>query len=134
MITASVSGSSLKSFMTSMCFRPFTGSPPMPTQRRLAEAERRELADGFVGQRARARHDADAALAVDVAGHDADLELARRDDARAVRADQPRALALHAVLVRIMSRTGMPSVMQITSSRSASTASSIAAAANGGGT
>ena len=36
--------------------------------------------------------------------------------------------------VRIMSRTGMPSVMQITRSRSASTASSIAAAAKGGGT
>jgi hypothetical protein len=34
----------------------------------------------------------------------------------------------------IMSRTGMPSVMQITRSRSASTASQIAAAANGGGT
>ena len=44
-------------------------------------------------------------------------------------------LPLHAVAcVRIMSRTGMPSVMQITRSRSASTASSIAAAANGGGT
>jgi hypothetical protein len=36
--------------------------------------------------------------------------------------------------VWIMSRTGMPSVMQITRSRPASTASSIAAAANGGGT
>ena len=36
--------------------------------------------------------------------------------------------------VRIMSRTGMPSVMQITRSSSASTASSIAAAAKGGGT
>ena len=36
--------------------------------------------------------------------------------------------------VRIMSRTGMPSVMQITRSSPASTASSIAAAANGGGT
>jgi hypothetical protein len=34
----------------------------------------------------------------------------------------------------IMSRTGMPSVMQMTRSRSASTASSIAAAAKGGGT
>ena len=34
----------------------------------------------------------------------------------------------------IMSRTGMPSVMQITRSRSASTASQIAAAAKGGGT
>jgi hypothetical protein len=29
--TASVCGSSLKSFSTSMCFSPFTGSPPMPT-------------------------------------------------------------------------------------------------------
>ena len=37
-------------------------------------------------------------------------------------------------LVWIMSRTGMPSVMQITRSRPASTASSIAAAAKGGGT
>ena len=31
MITASVSGSSLNSLSTSMCFMPFTGSPPMPT-------------------------------------------------------------------------------------------------------
>jgi hypothetical protein len=36
--------------------------------------------------------------------------------------------------VTIMSRTGMPSVMQITSSMPASTASSMAAAAKGGGT
>jgi hypothetical protein len=36
--------------------------------------------------------------------------------------------------VRIMSRTGIPSVMQTTNSRPASTASSIAEAANGGGT
>jgi len=34
----------------------------------------------------------------------------------------------------IMSRTGMPSVMQMARSRSASTASQIAAAAKGGGT
>src|SRR5216117_2846811 len=32
MITASVSGSSLNIFSTSVCFRPFTGSPPVPTQ------------------------------------------------------------------------------------------------------
>src|SRR5438046_7277636 len=31
MTTASVSGSSLKSFSTSRCLRPFTGSPPIPT-------------------------------------------------------------------------------------------------------
>ena len=32
MITASVAGSSLNIFMTSMCLSPLTGSPPMPTQ------------------------------------------------------------------------------------------------------
>ena len=37
-------------------------------------------------------------------------------------------------LTRTMSSTGMPSVMQMTSSTSASTASMIASAANGGGT
>jgi len=31
MMTASVSGSSLKAFITSMCLRPLIGSPPMPT-------------------------------------------------------------------------------------------------------
>ena len=56
--------------------------------RRLAEPERRELARRLVGQRARARDDADVPGLVDVARHDADLALARRDDARAVRADQ----------------------------------------------
>jgi hypothetical protein len=31
MITASVSGSSLNAFITSMCLSPLIGSPPMPT-------------------------------------------------------------------------------------------------------
>ena len=57
----------------------------------LAEALVGGLEHGFVGQRARARHDADAALLVDEARHDADLAFARRDDARAVRPDEPRA-------------------------------------------
>ena len=57
---------------------------------RLAEARGGELADRFVGERAAARDDADAPWLVDVAGHDADLGLAGRDDAGAVRADQPR--------------------------------------------
>ena len=48
--------------------------------------------------------------------------------------DQPPFLPLHPVRVQIISRTGMPSVMQTTSSIPASTASSMAAAANGGGT
>src|SRR4029079_4427563 len=55
---------------------------------RLADPERRELADRLVGERAGARQDADRALLVDVARHDADLALAGGDDAGAVRADE----------------------------------------------
>ena len=67
---------------------------------RLAEAERGELVDDLVRQRAGARHDADAARLVDVARHDADLALAGRDHAGAVRADQHdvRVVALEHVL------------------------------------
>src|SRR5690606_36671820 len=67
--------------------------------RRLADAKLGELAHRLVGERARARDDAHAPLLVDVARHDADLDLARRDDARAVRADEerPAALLAHAV-------------------------------------
>src|SRR5690606_14237510 len=54
----------------------------------LAEAGIRGLLDRFVGQRARARDDADLAGLVDVAGHDADLAFAGADHARAVGADQ----------------------------------------------
>src|SRR5476651_2386127 len=57
---------------------------------RLAEADSRGLGHGFIGERARARDDADLAALVDVARHDADLALARRDHARAVRPDQAR--------------------------------------------
>src|ERR1700693_1201249 len=58
--------------------------------RRLAEAFDGGLEHRLVGERARARHDADLAALVDVAGHDADLALARRDHARAGRTDEPR--------------------------------------------
>src|SRR3569623_2599787 len=54
----------------------------------LAEAGLRGLVHGFVGERAGARHDADAALLVDGARHDAVLAFARRDHAQAVGADQ----------------------------------------------
>ena len=64
----------------------------------LPEAELGELPDRLVGERARARHHPDRASSVDVPRHDADLDLVGRDHARAVRADQQRALALHAVL------------------------------------
>ena len=57
---------------------------------RLAEALVGGLEHRFIGQRAGAADDADAALLEDVAGHDPDLALARRQHARAVGADQPR--------------------------------------------
>src|SRR5882672_3479762 len=66
--------------------------------RGLAKPQLHQLADRFVSERARARHHADAALLVDVAGHDADLDLVGRDQAGAVRPDELGALALHLVL------------------------------------
>ena len=57
---------------------------------RLPHAEPRQLVNGFVGQRAALRHDADAPFLADVAGNDAGLGLAGRDEARAVRPDQAR--------------------------------------------
>ena len=44
---------------------------------RLSEPQVHQLADRLVGERAGTRHDADAALLVDVPGHDADLDLIR---------------------------------------------------------
>src|SRR5208282_4084087 len=61
----------------------------------LADAELRELVDGFVGQGAAAADDADIALLVDAAGHDADFAFAGRDDPGAVRADKARFLEVH---------------------------------------
>src|SRR5690554_2003224 len=55
---------------------------------RLANAECGELTDGFVGERTGLGDDTDAAFQVDVAGHDADLACAGRDDAGAVRANE----------------------------------------------
>ena len=54
----------------------------------LAQALLGHLLDGLVGQRSRAGNDADRARRVDVTGHDADLALAGRDDARRVGPDQ----------------------------------------------
>src|SRR5690349_7450417 len=53
-----------------------------------------ELLYGFIGQRPRTRDDDDVAFLVNVSGHDADLALAGRDDARAVGPDQARAPVL----------------------------------------
>ena len=70
---------------------PGTGSPPMPTIERVAEAALRQLVADLVGQRARARDDADVALLEERRRDDPDVRLARREDARAVRADQAHA-------------------------------------------
>src|SRR5204863_389049 len=56
----------------------------------LADAELRQLMDGFVGERAAAADDADVALLVDAAGHDSDFAFTRGDDAGAVRTDEAR--------------------------------------------
>src|SRR5690606_18200653 len=66
--------------------------------RGLAEAEVRGLLHRLVGQRAGARDDADRALLVDMPRHDADLAFAGRDDAGAVRADEPRFRAFQRAL------------------------------------
>src|SRR6185437_11701084 len=60
----------------------------------LSDAEFRQLADRFVGERAGARHNADVAFEMNVAWHDADLAFARRNNARAVRSDEARGLCL----------------------------------------
>ncbi len=71
-----VSGSARNISSTSMNSVPLTGSPPMPTAVVWPRPSRGGLEHRLVGQRARARHDADRARLVDVARHDADLALA----------------------------------------------------------
>ena len=63
--------------------------------RRLPETLLHQLSNRFVGQGAGARHHANAALLVNVAGHDADLDLVGRNDAGTVGTDENRLLALH---------------------------------------
>src|SRR5207302_4082664 len=58
---------------------------------RLPHPMRRELVDDFVGQRATARHDADLAGLANVAGDDSHFAFAGRDEAGAIRSDEPSA-------------------------------------------
>ena len=55
---------------------------------RLSQPQTRQLPNCFIGERAAAADDTDLARLVNVAGHDADFALTRRDDARAIRTDQ----------------------------------------------
>ena len=59
--------------------------------RRVAEPELGQLVADLVRERARARDEADRALAEDLGGDDPDVRLARREHARAVRADHRHA-------------------------------------------
>src|SRR5579859_1743571 len=63
---------------------------------RLAQPEFHELPHRFIGQRSRAGNHPDAPLLVDVARHDADLDLVGGDDAGAVGTDEQCFLPLHA--------------------------------------
>ena len=103
---------------------------------RLAEAHVGGLLDRLVGERARARHNARPSRACGCEpGMMPILQSSGRDDAGAVRADEDRVgCPASARLTFIMSRTGMPSVMQTTRGSSASMASRIESAAKGGGT
>ena len=76
-----------------MNFRPTIGIPALADGRGLAVTERRHLLDGLVGQRPGTGDDADGSRLADVTGHDADLALAGRDDARRVGADEGGGMA-----------------------------------------
>src|SRR5277367_4694209 len=60
-------------------------------RRGLPDPPRGELINRFVRQRARARDDPDGTFEMDSRRHDSDFALARRNDTRAVRPDEPRA-------------------------------------------
>ena len=98
MMIDSVASSARNISSTSMNSVPLTGSPPMPTAVVWPRPALRGLEHRLVGQRARARHNADRALLEDVARHDADLAFVRRHHARAVRPDQARASSLQRAL------------------------------------
>ena len=90
--TASVCGSSAKSDSASMKLRADQRVAADADARGLPQPVPGELVDGLVGQRAALRHDADPAFLADVAGDDTGLACPAVDQARAVRADQPRVL------------------------------------------
>ena len=91
MTIAFVCGSFANSRRQSTKVVPMIGSPPMPDAGGLAEARARQTVDDLVRQRARARDQPDAAFLEDMSRHDADEPLARRDQTRAVRPDDPHA-------------------------------------------
>ena len=69
----------------------------MPIAVELPDSALRQLMDRLVGQSPGPRHDANVAFLVNVSWHDPDLALARRNNARTVRPDQPRPAVLQEV-------------------------------------
>src|SRR6266700_5458933 len=61
----------------------------------LANAEARQLVDGFVSERAAAADHANVSLLVNAAGHDANFALARRNDARTIRTNETCVIEVH---------------------------------------
>ena len=103
--------------------------------RGLADPQARKLSHGLVGQSAAPRDDADPAGLVDMAGHDADLATrAGRDDAGQLGPIRFTGLSRMYRTTGTVSSTGMPSVMQAITGIPASTDSTMASAANAGGT
>ena len=85
--TASVPGSSLNNFKHIDEVESMHRIAADADAGRLPQPQTGQLIHGLVGQRAAARHDADGPRAVDVAGHDADLALARGDRSGAIGAE-----------------------------------------------
>lgn len=137
-----VSGSDMNILMMSRWEVPFTGSPPMPTPRALADAAAGQLPDRLVGQGSGARHHPDMSLLVDVPRRNANSAATHRISTFPRESPLPGQLGpIRRVLTpriarftRTMSTTGMPSVIAAASSSPASTPSRMASAATGGGT
>ena len=64
----------------------------------LAKAELRRLVNGFISKRARTRNDTNAAATVNVARHDADLGLTRRDNTGAIGTHEASVVRLQCLL------------------------------------
>ena len=92
MTISSVSGSASNAAMMSMKRRAGDRVAADADDRRVAEAALGELVADLVGQRARARDDADVALLEERRRDDPDVGLAGREHARAVRPDQAHAV------------------------------------------
>jgi len=134
MITASVSGSRLKRSSASKKVGSDNRIAADADGSRLPNAALRELMHCFVSQRARARDNADRSFFMNRSRHNSDFAFPGRDDSGTIGPISRERRFCRNSQAFTMSSVGMPSVMQTMRSSSASAASMIASAANGGGT